>query len=147
MTNGIIPRLVQPKHEFYNDPFIMTCHGFLYCTFYWLSHLPPLAPQNPFLLFFYLIRCWFLVTVLRQFGEEGCKCWCSRVQSFPSWRPTASQTCWWSSAHLLVDKCPHCHKYLQSCQLTQQKGLGLTERPDNYLSTLADVMDESVLLT
>jgi len=53
----------------------------------------------------------------------------------------------WSSDHLPGDKHPHCHKYLQSCQLTQQKGLRLTEHQDNYLSFLADVMDESVLLT
>lgn len=60
---------------------------------------------------------------------------------------THRQMCRWSPVHLLVDKCPHCHKYLQSCQLTQQKGLGLTEHRDNYLSILADVMDEAVLLT
>lgn len=39
MTNGIIPGLVLPKHEFYNDPFIMTCHGLQYCTFFQLTHL------------------------------------------------------------------------------------------------------------
>lgn len=33
MTNGIIPGLVLPKHEFYKDPFIMTCHGLLYSAF------------------------------------------------------------------------------------------------------------------
>ncbi|XP_067161976.1 uncharacterized protein [Apteryx mantelli] len=60
---------------------------------------------------------------------------------------TQCQICRWSSVHLLVDKCSFCHKYLQSCQLTQQKGLRLTEHQDNYLSILADVMDESVLLT
>lgn len=60
---------------------------------------------------------------------------------------THRQMCWWSSVHLPVDKCPHCHKYLQSCQLTQQKCLRLTEHRDKYLSILADVMDESVLLT
>lgn len=33
MTNGIIPGLVLPKHEFYKDPFIMTCHRLLYSSF------------------------------------------------------------------------------------------------------------------
>lgn len=60
---------------------------------------------------------------------------------------TQCQTRRWSSVHLPGDKHPRCHKYLQSCQLTQQKGLRLTEHQDNYLSILADVMDESVLLT
>lgn len=60
---------------------------------------------------------------------------------------THCQNCRWSSDCLPVDKFPHCHECLQSCQLTQQKGLRLTEHRDNYLSILADVMDESVLLT
>lgn len=70
-----------------------------------------------------------------------------RRSSEPPELESHSQTRRWSSVHLLADKRPHCHKDLQSCQLTQQKGLGLTEHRDNYLSFLADVMDECVLLT
>lgn len=90
MTNGIIPRLVQPKHEFYNDPFIMTCHGVLYCTFYWLSHLP-LSPQNPFFFFFlsYSSLIFGNNSQLIRRGQQIAISWCSRVWSFLSWWPTA----------------------------------------------------------
>lgn len=70
-----------------------------------------------------------------------------RRSSEPPELESHCQTHRWSSVRLLVDKRPCCHKDLQSCQLTQQKGLGLTEHRDNYLSFLADVMDECVLLT
>lgn len=50
MTNGIIPGLVLPKHEFYNDPFIMTCHGLQYCTFF---------PVTPF-----LVLMWWKASLL-----------------------------------------------------------------------------------